>query len=58
MKKKTYIGKIKPSQIKTRDIVHMQEFLHGSGGPHKSKKDKQRSRQQSRKDERQDPNQD
>lgn len=43
-KKKTEkIGKLNPNLIKSRDILHMQEFLSGKGGPHRDKrKDRQR----------------
>jgi len=38
-KKKTEkIGKINPNLIKSRDIIHMLEFLNGSGGPHLNKR--------------------
>lgn len=33
------VGKINLNEVKSRDIVHMQEFLRGAGGAHKSKKD-------------------
>jgi hypothetical protein len=47
-KKKTQkIGKINPNKIKSRDIVHMQEFLANKGGPHQ---DKRRQRKHKRKD--------
>lgn len=46
------IGKINPNTIKTRDIVHMQEFLRGqnSAGFHRSNKDwdRKESRRQER----------
>lgn len=51
MFKKEKIGKINPNIIKTRDIVHMQEFLNGSGaGYHRSSKDwdRKESRRQER----------
>ena len=43
-KKKTQkIGKLNPNLIKSRDIVHMMEFLSGKGGAHRDKrKDRQR----------------
>jgi hypothetical protein len=38
-KKKTQkIGKVNPNLIKTRDIVHMNEFLANKGGPHQDKR--------------------
>lgn len=46
-KKKTQkIGKVNPNLIKTRDIVHMQEFLNGASGPHKNKRQYNRKRDQ------------
>lgn len=44
-KKKEKIGKINPNQIKSRDILHMQEFLNQAGsGSHKSDKDYDRKK--------------
>ena len=37
-KKSEKIGKVNPNLIKTRDIIHMMEFLNGAGGPHKNKR--------------------
>lgn len=38
-KKKTEkIGKLNPNLIKSRDILHMQEFLANKGGPHRDKR--------------------
>ena len=46
-KKKTEkIGKLNPNLIKTRDIVHMLEFLANKGGPHKNKRQYNRKRDQ------------
>lgn len=39
-KKSQKIGKLNPNLIKTRDIVHMQEFLANKGGPHSDKRRK------------------
>lgn len=45
-KTKSQSGKINPNLIKTRDLVHLGEILHGSGtGTHKSKKKKSRQQQ-------------
>jgi hypothetical protein len=52
MKKVTNIGKLNPNEIKSRDLVHLQELTHGTGcGPHKSKRDtlKRQERQQRQK---------
>lgn len=48
-KKKEKIGKINPNEIKSRDILHMQEFLNGTGGFHQE--DKKAPRRKNRKEE-------
>lgn len=47
-KKAQKIGKLNPNLIKTRDIVHMQEFLANKGGAHS---DKRRKNKHSRRDQ-------
>lgn len=50
-KKKEKIGKINPNQIKSRDILHMQEFLNGQNAAGAHKSDKDYDRKKNRKEE-------
>lgn len=39
--------RIDPNRIKSRDLVHLQEIVHGTGvGPHKDKRRRQRQQEQ------------
>lgn len=49
-KKRQKIGKINPNEIKSRDILHMQEFLN-QGGSGSWKSDKDYDRKKLRKEE-------
>lgn len=43
---------INPNEIKSRDIIHMQEFINGVGGAHKNKRrDRIENRRRDRKAE-------
>jgi hypothetical protein len=52
-KKSTRIGVINPNLVKSRDLVHLQEILNGTGcGSHKGKKDIQRRTERKQKQNR------